>query len=485
MKYKKTNNLSLLGHFFFTKNEMQAIHDSAMSVLHDTGVKIGSPRARQYLKDAGAYVNGDIVKIPEYMVWDAVKSAPGSFTMCGRDPEFDFHIHQGAFEIVAVGTTPEIIDIHTGKCRYPVLKDKEEFARICERTDMVILADPCTVTDVPGETESLYSLKAFANNTHKHITVEPQSLIASRSCIEMATVIRGGKEALRNRPYLFAVTAPKPLWYPEVVCDILIEMSLAGQINFINTVCMAGATGPSTKAGNIVLMLATILTGLVLAQLINKGTPCLIGSCDSIMDMRTGFSPFGNPEHNMFASVYGMMFGQFYGCTTVGAAGWTDSHCPDMQFGLDKGVGMLLAALGGINLCYGAGCISGGIAFDPVALVAEQDTRDAIRYILKGINISDETLLVDAIREIGPTGEYMSHDSTIKYMHQEHFHPKIFKRQYRQIWEKEGGKTQYDLAREKTIKIIGTPFKNPLSNKVNQQLDEIIAETEKELGVHK
>jgi len=247
---------------------------------------------------------------------------------------------------------------------------------------------------------------------------------------------------------------------------------------------MAGASAPVSLAGALVIQNAEILGGIVLSQLVRKGASVLYGSTTTIMDLKITTSPMGCPEIGMVSAAAAKL-AQYYGIPSWVAGGWGDSKLPDAQAGHEKTLTALLPALAGANIIYGSGSLEMGTVLDWAQLVMDNEFAGMIKHVVNGIPVNDETLAVDVIHEIGPFGDFISHEHTRKYMRTLQSQPKLIDRRRRDFWLQLGGKDLAERAREEAKYILKTHKPDPLPPEVLSTVRSIVEAAEAELCVPK
>jgi len=140
--------------------------------------------------------------------------------------------------------------------------------------------------------------------------------------------------------------------------------------------------------------------------------------------------------------------------------------------------------LAGANLIYGLGMIEMGMTIDYGQLVMDNEFARMIKHTVEGIPVNDETLAVDAIKEIGIGKDFLSHDSTYKHMRSQS-QPKLIDRKMREDWVKEGSTDIYQRALEQARFILENHKPDPLPEDVLAAIRLIVEEAEEELGVNK
>jgi len=154
----------------------------------------------------------------------------------------------------------------------------------------------------------------------------------------------------------------------------------------------------------------------------------------------------------------------------------------DAQSGHEKTITGILPALAGANVIYGLGMLEMGITFDLAQLVLDHEIAAMILHSLSGIPVNDETLSVDAIKEMGIGKDYLAHEATFKYMKTQS-QAYLIDRRMREDWEAAGSKDMYGRAHRKMIDILETYEPPPLPDDVRARIRSIVIEAEKECGV--
>lgn len=308
-------NDGYLGYSILRESEMDSIHDATLAVLEKTGLRVLSKQARLIYSQAGCSVNEDskMVRFPAMLIEHAVESAPGSFLLASRDGKHDIVLDGVKVVFKNFATGVKVIDPNTAAHRVSTKEDLGNIARFCDALDEVdFFTLAVAAQDVLPEVRDLHEAEVVLNNTSKHFSHDTQSKENTRKFIAMAECIVGGSDRLRERPIISLGTCPvSPLELHEECTDLIIEAAQAGIPVNILSMGLAGATTPVTMAGTLVVTNAEILGGILLAQLVRKGTPVIYGTSNTIMDMAHTTSPVGAPEHAMFSSAVGQL-GQYY-----------------------------------------------------------------------------------------------------------------------------------------------------------------------------
>jgi trimethylamine--corrinoid protein Co-methyltransferase len=226
-------------------------------------------------------------------------------------------------------------------------------------------------------------------------------------------------------------------------------------------------------AGAVALGNAEMLSGLVMHQLRNPGAPFLYGHGVHHLDMKTMISVYGAPEFQLARVMAGEM-GQFYSLPVWGYTGHSDSNAADGQAAADAQFSALVALMAKTNLNHDVGYLEAGLTNSPEMMVLTNEIISMTRRFVDGVRLDDEALALDVIHEVGPGGEFLSHDHTMAHW-REFWMPQIFDRQRLDAWEESGSKDVNGRAREAAIALMD-------NHKVESLPDSVDAEIERILG---
>jgi trimethylamine--corrinoid protein Co-methyltransferase len=472
----------------FTDDELYEIHLATLEVMEKTGLFVEDEEALEIFDGGGARVHREsrIVKFPPYVVEDAIRSAPSKIVLAGRNPKHDFVMEGNRVGFTNFGEGILVNDLITGEQRPSTKQDTANAALLVDHLENF---DVCQRAvggrDKPPETLPVHNAEAALTHTSKHCFIGPGDRGPLKWVLELGAAVVGGKEKLRERPLLSFNTCPtSPLRLLKPFCHIVIDTARFGVTANIVSMAMAGASGPVSLAGALVIQNAEILGGIVLSQLTRKGAPVIYGSTTTIMDLKITTSPMGCPEIGMVSAAAAKL-AQYYGIPSWVAGGWGDSKLPDAQAGHEKTLTALLPALAGANIIYGSGSLEMGTVLDWAQLVMDNEFAGMIKHVVKGIPVTDETLAADVIHEVGPFGDFISHDHTRKHMRTLQSQPKLIDRRRRDFWLQLGAKDLAEGAREEAKYILKTHKPDPLPPEVLSTLRSIVEAAEAELCIPK
>ena len=467
----------------FSDDQLEEMHLASLEVLRRTGVRVAFPEAVELLREAGCWVDGERVRIPSHLTEWAIRVAPKRVVLSDRDgnPAVYLEGHKSYY-----GTGSDcifVIDPYSGERREARLKDVADFAKLVDALLNMDFAMGMSVAhDAPETVADIHQFYAMVSNTTKPIvyaTWGPRNL---RTIVQMCEAIAGSAEAFRRNPFaaLFGCSI-SPLVYPPDPTECLLYTAEKGLPYIIAPTASAGGTGPVTLPGSMVQLNAEMLAGLLMAQLKREGTPYIMFSgCPTPLDMRTTIASYASPEFLLFQ--IGLTQLQHYqGLPTFGTAGCSDSKVFDQQASMEGALSMLVSSLSGANLIHDVGYVEYGSTSCFEQVVVMNELAGEVRFILKGMTLDRGTLALDVIDAVGPGGEYVTSQHTLRHFRAGWF-PELVDRSTHEAWAEKGSKTLGDRANEKVRKILETHVPKPLPDAAKARLEAIIADAEQEAG---
>jgi trimethylamine--corrinoid protein Co-methyltransferase len=286
--------------------DLDAIHHGSLEVLERTGVFVEDDEALATFADAGCRIDREshVAKIPPYVVMDALSACPPTYRLCGRDPERDVLMGSDRVGFITFCEGILMNDLETGTTRPSVKSDVAEISRLVDYlSDIDAVASPVGARDAGEAAPSVHGLEAMLANTTKHVHIPLMSKHEAEAAVEMAALVAGGADELRERPLVSGGCATvSPLKLIKQFTDVTGVWARAGLPTLVISGVMAGATSPCTLAGSLVSHNAEMLASLTYAQLVERGTKIMYGSFSAAMDMRFGQDCVGTPEMSLMSA---------------------------------------------------------------------------------------------------------------------------------------------------------------------------------------
>jgi trimethylamine--corrinoid protein Co-methyltransferase len=300
----------------FTRDELEQIHIATLELMQSTGLRVACDEALDIFEKGGCVVNKktQVARLPQHIVKQALAMCPSHILMAGRDPKNDFVMGGKEVGFCSFGTAVLTQDLDTGEIRDSTKDDVAKMAVLCDALDGVdVFSPPVSPCDRPLTSYELHGAEASFLNTTKHIHTDAENGTRSKLVIEMAAAIQGGTDELKKRPIFSLATCPvSPLQLIKECCEIIIESARFSIPINVLSMTMAGATSPVSLAGALVIHNVEVLSGIVLAQLTNPGTPVIYGSSSTAFNMKYGTAAVGAPEMGMFSAAASEL-SNFYG----------------------------------------------------------------------------------------------------------------------------------------------------------------------------
>jgi trimethylamine---corrinoid protein Co-methyltransferase len=462
---------------YLTENQMEKIHDASLDILEHTGIQVDHQKGLKALEQAGCKVDLQIkrVRIPSELVNRCLKTIPAEFTLAARNPDKDCPLlTDGRPYSRNGGGSDYTIDLETGEFRPMKHADVKSYYKLMDALDGISFIAPVYGHDMPVEGRDVLVLREAFANTDKHIHLRAYSGKTLRYMFEMAAIVAGGKEALKKRPIVSLLEAPiSPLIFPEVAVD---GLWICGEYGIPLDICVmpiSGGTGPVTIAGNHQLLNTEFLASVVISQLAHPGAPLIHAPRPMLMDMRSGVGLVASIEGAMTA-VAGVQMAKYYNVPVSLHGPWTDSMTHDDQSISERMYMTLMASFSGANILAGAGMIQQGLTFSHEQLVIDDEIHKIVFRALEGFEVDLDHMAVEAIKRVGPGGNFIADDHTLKFLRDERYMPDLNYRGFREAWEETGNKSMLDRAKERVTTILKEHEPNSLPDDLNKELDDFV-----------
>jgi trimethylamine--corrinoid protein Co-methyltransferase len=318
-------------------------------------------------------------------------------------------------------------------------------------------------------------------NTRKPIIATAWNRENLKDLVEMAEIVAGGADALRENPFVVMYTEPiSPLQLGLEPTQKILYMAGKGLPVICGTGKVGGATCPNTIAGAVAQGNAESLTGVLVAQLKREGAPVIFGGERLHLDMSTALCSYGAPEFMMSVAANAEM-AAYYGLPSWSYAGCSDAKTFDQQAAAEGSLMTFLAALSGGNLNHDVGYLEAGLTSSLEAVVAANEVIGIAKRIVGGIEVSRETLALDVIHDVGPGGEFLTSEHTFDHFKEDWF-PSLFDRGSYEAWESDGKKSLSQRANEVVQRVLETHTPEPLSDSVQSEITKVVVRAEERVS---
>ncbi|HMB32005.1 MAG TPA: trimethylamine methyltransferase family protein, partial [Desulfohalobiaceae bacterium] len=390
---------------FLSQDQKETIFHAMLKVLQDTGAHVHHEGAREIFKKHGCKVDGLNVCIPPQVVRKALQSLPLMTTIYDWEGNERIYAEENRSYFGPGPTLVYFRDPETLERRKCLRKDATTVARVCDSLSNIEFVEGLiTISDVTRGTDDVIEFADMIQNTTTPIMAWAYQRGGAKDLHRIGCIMAGSEEAFKKKPNYILYSEPiSPLVSDFHAIDKLVYCAEQGIPQDYSPCAIGGATVPATHAGQIVVALSESMVGVVLSQLINPGTCIILGGVQSILDMRRAIYSYGAPELNVLCGGLTEM-ARYCGLPMFGTSGCTDTKTMEIQSGIEAALQIHTSMLTGANFVHDNGYTESGKTGDIFQTVMDDEIISMARIIEQGIEVSDETLALDQIHNVGPGG---------------------------------------------------------------------------------
>ena len=442
-----------------TEDEIRRIYGTALDLLEKLGMGEVPDRLRADLLAAGAVEQGGRVLFPPALVEEAIDQAAKTFVLHGRDEDRSIEVGGNRVYFGTGGAAVQTLDIETGLYRPSTLIDLHDFTRLQDTLANVSWFTRCCVaTDVPDNFDlDVNTAYALIRNTTKPTATSFTLASHVAPIVEMLDIAAGGPGEFSKRPFMKAHISPviSPMRYGEDAVDVVYECIRQNIPMSCIVAAQAGATAPATLAGFLAQSLAETLASLVMVHAIQPGFPMVFSNWPFVIDLRTGAFSGGSGETAVLNAASAQL-SNWLGLPSGVASSMTDAKALDAQYGMEKGLTSLAAALAGGNLIYESSGMTAsllGASFE--AFVLDDEMHSHTYRAMRGIEVNEENLGFDAICDaVLGEGHFLGEAQTYAAMERDYFYPSLADREEPRSWADQGATDAWSRARARVKEVL-------------------------------
>ena len=479
MHYQPTEPLSA--------DELESIHQASLRVLSEIGMDFLDPDARERLRHAGAQVTdgANRVRFDPAMVEERIRTAPPEFMLHAPNPERYLQMGGAWIAFGTVGSPPNVADLDRGR-RIGNREDYRNLLRLGQSLNSVHF-----LSGYPVEPVDIHPSIRYLHATHDALTLMDKAIHCyslgrqrNLDVLEMVRIARGVEDAALDRePSVFTVVnTSSPLRLDTPMSQGVIAFAERSQVVCITPFTLSGAMAPVTLAGALVEQNAEALAGMVLTQVVRPGSPVIYGGFTSNVDMQSGAPAFGTPEYMRTAMIGGQLARRYrvpYRSSNVCAA-----NALDAQAAYESVFSLWGAIMGGVNmLMHGAGWMEGGLHAGYEKMILDAELLGMVEAFLEPVDVSDETLAVDAIREVGPGGHFFGVGHTQARFKTAFHKPMLSDWRNYESWQEAGSPELPGKANRVWKELLAAYEPPPMDPSIREELDAFVARRVEEGGV--
>jgi trimethylamine--corrinoid protein Co-methyltransferase len=470
-----------------SKKQCEEIYQATLACLERVGVLVNYQEARTLLAAAGARVIEDRVYIPAQIIEEAIAATPRSFSLWGREEGREIHIPADQPYYGPGPTCSYFIDPETGERRRARRGDAGLTALVCDALENIdYVMSLSHLDDVSPVLSPVYEFAEMVTMSGKPIVAWANNRVTLSDITQIAAAVSGGEDALRQRPiFAFFAAYESPLHHLH---EPLVNMFWAADHD-IPIVYIGGPTigieSPMTGASALVIHMAAVLSGLAMIQLKRKGTPMVISGIPAAMDLRTARPAYGSPELVLHLAA-ATDLARYLGLPYMGTAGSSESKLLDSQAAIEISLQILAASLSGASLVHDVGMLDCVDIGSLPLLVMADEVIAMVKRIMRGVQVDQETIMLDLIEKVGPGGSFLGEYQSASLCRSEIWTPKLGDRDPYVIWEGKGGRSMEERVKDKLDQILVSHLPLPLAPDVQAAIKDILEKAEnREAGINR
>ncbi len=453
-----------------TEDQIVLLHEASLEIMARTGMRFYAKDALDLFQKAGASVSdGNLVRIPPHLVEWALRTAPKNITIFDQTGRRAMSLG-GYRSYFGVGSDcMYIYDPYTGERRRAVLEDVTHGVRLVDALpNLDFVMSMFTPSDVPADTYERHQMAVMLQESTKPIVYVGMEASSTVHAVEMASAVAGGHESLQQHPFIINyVNVTSAFQHNEESVQRLLYAAERNLPTIYAPSKMRGAIAPMTVAGALAVGNAGQLAGLVLSQLKREGAPFIRSNPDGDeIDMRSMVSLYGAPDGGPF----GWDLTHYYGVPTFGAAGCSDAKVFDAQAAAEAALTLFDNTINGANLIHDIGYLDCAMTGSLELVLFSNEIIGWLQRYLRKLEISEETLALDLIHEIGPDGHFLETEHTYRHV-REDWRPTLMDRFDFHRWAASGSTTLQQRANEKVREIIENHRADPLAEDVAKSIN--------------
>ncbi|MHB8276531.1 MAG: trimethylamine methyltransferase family protein [Candidatus Humimicrobiaceae bacterium] len=460
------------------KKEIESILFASIDILENVGVKISDEEALKIFKTNDCIIKDDnIVHIPKNLVYSSLKSLPKSISIYNRLGKLFMSLGNEKSYFGTGSDCPNFIDPYTQKRRESNSNDVINSAIISDYLPEIDFHMSLSrASEKLVEHHMVHQYVLMLENTIKPLIVTAMDVDNLEKIYNIAVVVSQGEKIFKLKPNFILYIEPiSPLFHPKQVLKKLI-FAARNNIPCIYAPCpMSGATAPVTKAGTLVIALCDSLIGIVLSQILNPGTSIIMGGVVSNLDMSTLIMPGASPEF-LTMSIALTEIARYLKIPMFSTAGCTDAKIFDEQAAIEVTDSILFASLSRAAIIHDLGFLQSSLTGCLEMVLMSNEIISKLKKVLQGIEVNEDSLMKDVIKKVGPCGNFLVEDSTIKLFKKEFYFPKLFDRNCYDKWVIKGKKKFGNILNEEVINILKNHRPLQMDSFVKEGIKEVLKE---------
>jgi trimethylamine--corrinoid protein Co-methyltransferase len=461
---------------------LERIHDASMTILEEVGIEFRDAEALALWRAAGADVDGQRVRVARELAMAKLATLPERFVQHARNPARSVTIGGKAMVFAPTYGSPFVRGLD-GVRRYGTLEDLRNFVRLSYQAPALQHSGGviCEPVDVPVPKRHLDIVYSHIRHSDKPFMGMVTARERAEDCVRMAELVFGREFVDANTVMTSVVNCNSPLVWDGIMLGALKTYARANQAVLVTPFIMAGAMAPAATAGAIAQLNAEVVAGLAFTQLVRPGAPMIYGSFVTTVSMRSGAPMMGTPEPAQMIYACTQLARRYRVPVRTGGM-LCGSKIADAQAAYESMQTMLPTLLAGTNfVLHSAGWLEAGLVAGYAKFMMDLEQIAMLQRFMTGIDLSDEGLALEAVREVGPGGHYLGCAHTRRHYLDAFFMPSLADNNSFEQWEAEGAEDIDTRAAKAAARMLASYEPPPLDRAIDEALLDFIARRKREL----
>jgi trimethylamine--corrinoid protein Co-methyltransferase len=461
---------------------IELIHQQSLTILEEIGIDFRDEPALALWRQAGADVRDQRVRIPRALLLEKLALAPSSYTQHARNPERNVVIGGRNTVFAPTYGSPFVRDFDNQR-RYSTLADLQNFVKLAYMTPELhhsggVICEPVDVPVPKRHLEIVYSHIRYSDKPFMGMVTAPNR---AEDTVRLAEILFGADFVDRNAVLTSVLNCNSPMVWDATMLGALAIYARANQAVLVTPFIMAGAMSPAATAGSIAQLNAEVTAGIAYAQLVRPGAPMVYGNFVTAVSMQSGAPMMGGPEPAMMIYVTAQLARKYRLPLRTGGM-LTGSKIADAQAAYESMATMLPTLMAGANfVLHSAGWLEAGLAAGYGKFMLDADQIAMLQAFAKGMDLSNEGLAMEAIREVGPGGHYLGCAHTQRNFKTAFYRSEIADNNSFEQWEAEGAQDANQRATAAAQRLLKAYEPPPLDPAIDEALQDFIQRRRREL----
>ena len=459
-----------------TRHEIDQLHDRSLALLEKVGIDYKTPRALEILEGVGCRVDYERAwaSLPRDLVEWALARAPRVVRLCARDPTRDVILDGRRPHHTTDSQGTEAIDLETGERHDSTEEDLRRGLLFADALDQIEIVNVMVAAgDVPAHLRTLRHFALAFAQTSKHVRSGVLHAGEVPFLVEMTKAAGGLSQkgsGHRFRPIFSVVDCTiSPLMHDGPMTEACIELAQLQVPIMVYPMPLAGGTSPVTPGGTVLLHNVEFLSGLVLFQAVNPGTPVIYGTGASQLDMQTGRFGGSADGHTMRLALCDLA--RFYNLPVNLWGLSSSSERLDALYGHEATTYGLLAYLAGVDEIYSMGLLGNAQILSLEKMVLDNHLARQIEIMARPFLVDKDHLQAGLIERVGVGGHFLGQRETRA----------LTRSEYVPSWPP-AGRDLLDMVHEEALGILNDHQPPPLPSGAGEQIEAILATADRALA---